>query len=277
MAEPIVRAEKAGYVYPGGIRAVDSVDLEVRAGEFIALLGQNGSGKTTLAKLMNGLLKPTEGRVLVEGRDTRKMSTAECARVVGYVFQNPEHQIFASTLYEEVAFGPRNLGFPEEEVRKRVEEALRIVDLNKPLDSFPHLFSVGEKHRVAIASILAMGPKLIILDEPTTGIDYGRSLQIMRILRRLRDEGKAIILITHDLYFAAEFADRVIILRNGRKVADGKVEEILSDKELLIENGLSPLQVTLLSESLSRYGVPPNLVRTREFIEHFTSILGRQA
>ena len=273
--QPLIEVINASYVYPGGIKAVDNISLSVKPGEFIALLGQNGSGKTTLAKLMNGLFKPTQGTVLIKGKDTRKMTVAECARIVGYVFQNPEHQIFASTIYEEIAFGPRNLGIPEEDIKQRVEEALRLVDLKKPMDAFPHLLSVGEKHRIAIASILAMEPELLILDEPTTGIDFGRSLQIMRLLQRLRDRGKAVIVITHDLYLAAEFAERIIILKDGRKFADGSTKEILSNKSLLVDAGLSPLQVTLLSESMKSYGISENTVRTMEFVEEFLKILKR--
>ena len=273
--QPLVEVINASYMYPGGIKAVDNISLSVKPGEFIALLGQNGSGKTTLAKLMNGLFKPTQGIVLIKGKDTRKMTVAECARIVGYVFQNPEHQIFASTIYEEIAFGPRNLGIPEEDIKQRVEEALRLVDLKKPMDAFPHLLSVGEKHRIAIASILAMEPELLILDEPTTGIDFGRSLQIMRLLQRLRDGGKAVIVITHDLYLAAEFAERIIILKDGRKFADGSTKEILSNKSLLVDAGLSPLQVTLLSESMKSYGISENTVRTMEFVEEFLKILKR--
>ena len=271
--QAIVEVRDVSYVYPGGVKAIDGVSLSIKPGEFIAVLGQNGSGKTTLAKLMNGLLKPTEGTVLIKGRDTRKMTVAECARIVGYVFQNPEHQIFASTIFEEIAFGPRNLGIPEEDVKRRVEESLKFVDLKKPLNAFPHLLSVGEKHRVAIASVLAMEPEFLILDEPTTGIDFGRSLQIMRLLRRLRDRGKTVMVITHDLYLAAEFAERIIILKDGKKFADGSAKEIISDKGLLIDAGLSPLQVTLLSEDLKDYGIPTNTIRTMEFVEEFLDIL----
>ena len=271
--QAIVEIRDVSYVYPGGVKAIDGVSLSIKPGEFIALLGQNGSGKTTLAKLMNGLLKPTEGTVLIKGKDTRKMTVAECARIVGYVFQNPEHQIFASTIFEEIAFGPRNLGIPEEDVKRRVEESLKFVDLKKPLNAFPHLLSVGEKHRVAIASVLAMEPEFLILDEPTTGIDFGRSLQIMRLLQRLRDRGKTVMVITHDLYLAAEFAERIIILKDGKKFADGPAKRIISDKKLLMDAGLSPLQVTLLSEDLKDYGIPTNTIRTMEFVEEFLEAL----
>ena len=271
--QAIVEVRDVSYLYPGGVKAIDGVSLSIKPGEFIALLGQNGSGKTTLAKLMNGLLKPTEGTVLIKGKDTRKMTVAECARIVGYVFQNPEHQIFASTIFEEIAFGPRNLGIPEEDVKRRVEESLKFVDLKKPLNAFPHLLSVGEKHRVAIASVLAMEPEFLILDEPTTGIDFGRSLQIMRLLQRLRDRGKTVMVITHDLYLAAEFAERIIILKDGKKFADGPAKRIISDKKLLMDAGLSPLQVTLLSEDLKDYGIPTNTIRTMEFVEEFLEAL----
>ena len=145
--------------------------------------------------------------------------------------------------------------------------------MKKPLNAFPHLLSVGEKYRVAIASVLAMEPEFLILDEPTTGIDFGRSLQIMRLLQRLRDRGKTVMVITHDLYLAAEFAERIIILKDGKKFADGSAKEIISDKRLLIDAGLSPLQVTLLSEDLKDYGIPTNTIRTMEFVEEFLDIL----
>lgn len=276
VTEPLVEVIDVSYTYPGGIKAINGVSVTIGRGEFIALLGHNGSGKTTLAKLMNGLLRPDKGRVLIKGKDIKNLTVSECASTVGYVFQNPEHQIFASTLYDEIAFGPRNLGLSEEEIERRVKEALRIVDLDKPLEAFPHLFSVGEKHRVAIASVIAMEPEFLILDEPTTGIDFGRSLQLMRILLRYRDSGKSVMIITHDLYLTAEFVDRVIILKNGLKIADGPAKELLADEKLLTEAGLSPLQVTMLANRLKDYGFSRNTIRTMEFVEEFIQVLWRK-
>jgi len=276
MANPLVEVINVSYTYPGGIKAINGITMTVEQGEFIALLGQNGSGKTTLAKLMSGLLKPDEGMVLIKGKDIKDLTVSERASIVGYVFQNPEHQIFASTLYDEIAFGPRNLGLPEEEVKRRVDEALKIVDLDKPLNAFPHLLSVGEKHRVAIASVIAMKPEFLILDEPTTGIDFKRSLQLMRILLKYRENGGSIMMITHDLYLAAEFANRVIILKDGIKIADGPPEKVLVNEELLTEAGLAPLQVTLLADKLRDYGFSKNIIKTMDFVEKFIDVHRRK-
>ncbi len=277
---PIIKVEDVHYWYPNGVYALRGITLEIHKGEFIALLGQNGSGKTTLAKHLNGLLLPKKGRVLVEGVDTREVSPAKLSRIVGYVFQNPEHQIFARTIYEELAFGLRNLGFPEEEIEERVRHALEIVDLNKPLDANPHFLSMGEKHRLAIASVLAMNPKVIILDEPTTGLDYKRNKQLLEIVRRLHHQGRTIILITHDMAFAAEYSTRTIILHEGRILADGPTEEILAKPELLARSSLRPPQITMLAIELHKMGypIPPNVMTVKEMARILVDLLmGPQA
>ncbi|HIQ03920.1 MAG TPA: energy-coupling factor transporter ATPase [Desulfurococcales archaeon] len=274
-SEPIIKVENVYYRYPPNIWALKGVSLNIYKQEFIALLGQNGSGKTTLAKHLNGLLVPTRGRVLVKGIDTRKLSVAKIARIVGYVFQNPEHQIFAKNIYEEIAFGLRNIGVPEEEIEDRVREALEEVDLRKPLDTNPHFLSTGEKHRLAIASVLAMKPEVIILDEPTTGLDYKRIKQLMEIIYNLYKKGHTIILITHDMALAAEYCERAIILHNGRILVDAPAREVFSNIELLAQSSLKPPQITLLSIELNRrgYPIPRDILTVKEMADKITSLL----
>lgn len=264
--EIVVEARDVHYSYQERIRALAGVNFSVSRWEFIGLMGQNGSGKTTLAKHLNGLLKPQLGTVFVDGIDTRKLSVAQTSRKVGYVFQNPEHQIFARTLLEEISFGLRNLGFPKGEIEERATEALRMVDLNKPLNAFPHFLSVGEKHRLAIASVIAMRPQLLILDEPTTGVDYGRAKQIMGILKRLNEQGMAVLVITHDAGLVAEYCQRVAIMREGLIVNDGNADEVLSDENVLLSNSLRPLQVTALARSLGLEVAP---IRVADFVDFY--------
>ncbi len=255
------------FWYGHEVEALRGVNLRVEGGDFIALLGQNGSGKTTLAKHLNGLLKPSSGTVTVSGKDTRKAHVAELSRIVGYVFQNPDHMIFAKTILDEIAFGLRNLGTPENQIQSLVEEAMQSVDLSKPLSEDPHSLSVGERRRLTIASVLAVRPKVLILDEPTTGVDYYRASLLMETVVKLNREGRAIILITHDIALAAEYTQRAVILREGRVIADGDTNEILSDREAMESSNLLPPQVSVLAERLERFGFPKHTVRIGEAVE----------
>lgn len=212
------------HIYEGKKEALRGVSLTF-GNEIVALVGPNGSGKTTLAKHLNGLLKPTKGEVIVDGMDTRKYSVAELARVVGYVFQNPEHMFFEENVFKEVAFGPKNLGLSEKEVEERVKWALREVNLEGYEDRSPYSLSGGEKQRLAIACILAMKPKYLILDEPTTGLDEKNAESVKKIIRNLHREGHGILLITHEMDLVLELAERVVLLYQGQKVFDGDVEE----------------------------------------------------
>ncbi|KUK16847.1 MAG: energy-coupling factor transport system ATP-binding protein [Thermococcaceae archaeon] len=220
----MIEVRNLWHVYEGRKEALKGVSLTF-GNEIIALVGPNGSGKTTLAKHLNGLLKPTKGEVIVDGMDTRKYSVAELARVVGYVFQNPEHMFFEENVFKEVAFGPKNLGLSEKEVEERVKWALREVNLEGYEDRSPYSLSGGEKQRLAIACILAMKPKYLILDEPTTGLDEKNAESVKKIIRNLHREGHGILLITHEMDLVLELAERVVLLYQGQKVFDGDVEE----------------------------------------------------
>jgi energy-coupling factor transport system ATP-binding protein len=242
-----VGIENVSYSYGGGPRVLDSIDLKVGAGEFLAIVGQNGSGKTTLAKHIVGLLQPATGRITIDGKDRSQMRPAETAREVAYVFQNPDHQIFAATVEDEVAFGPRNFGLPADEIKRRCDEALEAVGLQNERQSDPFLLSKGERQRLAVASVLVLRPRMLILDEPTTGLDYREQLRMMALVRDLNRAGIAIVIITHTPWLVAEYARRVVLMRKGAKIFDGGVREFFMQDELLRSSSFRAPEITELS------------------------------
>jgi energy-coupling factor transport system ATP-binding protein len=254
---PLVEVSKLGFSYPNGPRVLDSIDLRIDAGEFLAVVGQNGSGKTTLAKHIVGLLRPDTGRVAIEGRDRATMRTAETAREVAYVFQNPDHQIFAATVEEEVKFGPRNFGFANDEIERRTSEVLAAVGLQSARESDPFLLSKGERQRTAVASVLALHPRLLILDEPTTGLDYREIRAMMALITDLNRAGVAIVIITHTPWLVAEYAQRVVLMRQGRKLYDGPVREFFRRDELLRGSSFRPPEVTQLGRRFGAITLTP--------------------
>ncbi|MGA6970772.1 MAG: ABC transporter ATP-binding protein, partial [Candidatus Binatus sp.] len=239
--------ENVSFSYAGGSRVLDSIELEVGAGEFVAIVGQNGSGKTTLAKQIVGLLQPAAGRVTIDGKDRAQMRPSETARAVAYVFQNPDHQIFAATVEDEVAFGPRNFGLADDEVRRRCDEALEAVGLQNERQSDPFLLSKGERQRLAVASVLVLRPRMLILDEPTTGLDHREQLRMMALVRDLNRTGIAIVIITHTPWLVAEYARRVVLLRKGAKIFDGGVREFFMQDEVLRSSSFRAPEITELS------------------------------
>jgi len=216
-----IRCRELVHVYPDGTRALDGVDLEVRAGERVAIVGQNGSGKSTLVRHWNGLLKPTSGSVEIDGRATGDRRVAELARIVGLAFQNPDRQIFAARVRAEVAFGPRNVGLPAPEVDAAVADALAAVGLDDARDSNPYDLGFSRRKLLGLASILAMRTPVVVLDEPTTGQDARGVARVRDIVVRLGAEGRTVIAISHDLGFVAEAFERVVVMRDGRVVLDG--------------------------------------------------------
>lgn len=235
---------------------IKDVDLNIYEGDFIALLGHNGSGKSTLAKLINGLLVPQEGDVLVDGLNTRSDETIwDIRAVAGMVFQNPDNQLVATVVEDEVAFGPENLGLDPKEIRKRVDDALDIVDMSEFKRHAPHLLSGGQKQRVAIAGILAMSPKYIILDEPTAMLDpSGRKEVIDTLIKLNREQNKTIILITHYMEEAA-LSDRLVIMEDGEIILQGKPRDVFSNVDEIKRLGLDVPQVTDLANELKKDGL----------------------
>ena len=260
-AATLVETHGLSFAYAAGRPVLDAIDLRIAAGEFVAIVGQNGSGKTTLAKQLTGLLKPAAGRILLSGRDRANLAPAESAHEIGYVFQNPDHQIFASTVEEEVAFGPRNFGLDSEEVARRTDEVLHAVNLDHARDRDPFLLSKGERQRLAVASILALRPRLLILDEPTTGLDYREQRRMMALVAELNRTGIAIVIITHTPWLVAEYARRVVLMRKGRVLFDGAVREFFAQGELLRESSFRPPEVTLLAR---RFGL--SALNVAEFV-----------
>jgi cobalt transport protein ATP-binding subunit len=248
--EPLIEVEGLSHRYPNGVVALEGVDLEVRRGEFLAVLGQNGSGKTTLVKHFNGLLGPTEGSVRVEGEETVEQGIRRLGQRVGYVFQNPDHQIFSDTVFEEVAFGPKVRGFEEDEIKERVSEALAAVGLEGREEEDPFGMTKGERQRVAVASVLAVRPEVLILDEPTTGLDYAEQRSMMDLVRRLNEAGSTIIAVTHTMWVVAEYAHRAVVMKDGRVALSGTVREVFAQEEKLREAALRPPHVVSLGNSL---------------------------
>lgn len=244
-----VLVERLGHRYDGGRVALDDVSLTIGDGEFVALVGHNGSGKTTLAKHLMGVLTPTSGRVLLDDRPVTDYPAATLATRIGYVFQDPDHQLFAATAWEEVAFGPRNLGLPPAEVDARVREALAAVDLAAETAD-PFLLDKGSRQRLAVASVLSLRPGVLVLDEPTTGLDFPEQRRMLALLRRLHDGGQTIVIITHTPWVIAEHAQRVVMLRGGRLAYDGAVRPFFADRALVQAAAFEPPEVTRLGWAL---------------------------
>ena len=254
--QPIIRTEALRYTYPGDeFETLHGIDLEIKEGSFVAVLGHNGSGKSTLAKLMNAILLPSSGKVYVDGIDTSdEARLLDVRRTVGMVFQNPDNQIVANVVEDDVAFAPENLGVEPAEIRRRVDEALRTVGMYEYRLHAPHLLSGGQKQRVAIAGVLAMQPRCVVLDEPTAMLDpVGRREVVATVTRLCREKGMTVMLITHHMAECIG-ADRLIVMSEGRIVADGTPREVFSQVELLRSEGLAVPATTELIYELRRGG-----------------------
>jgi energy-coupling factor transport system ATP-binding protein len=246
----LLAVEGIQFTYPTGQRALDDVTLSIGAGEFIALVGQNGSGKTTLAKCLNGLLQPSAGTVSLRGTSLRGLPLQRIAAEVGYVFQNPDQQLFAASVYEETAFALRNFGIAPDAIAERVERALQAVGLADSPDVDPFLLGKGQRQRLAVASILALEPSVLILDEPTTGLDYPEQLRMMALLASLHRGGMTVIVITHSPWIVAEYAARSVVMDEGRAIFDGSLRALFSDEALLTRCHFRQPDVTRLGRRL---------------------------
>ncbi len=256
----IIEIKDVAFQYPdvpeGSGLVLDGVSLSIEQGSFVAILGHNGSGKSTLAKLMNAVYLPNRGTVSVDGMDTAdEEHLLDIRRTVGMVFQNPDNQIVANVVEEDVAFAPENLGVPSEEIRRRVDEALKIVGMSKYARHAPHLLSGGQKQRIAIAGVIAMLPRCIVLDEPTAMLDPIGREDVMRTITRLnREQGTTIVLITHHMDEAAQ-ADRLVVMDQGRIIADGPPKQVFQQVELLKSVGLTVPETVGLLDQLRQGGV----------------------
>jgi energy-coupling factor transporter ATP-binding protein EcfA2 len=272
---PIIEVKDLHHRYPNGCHALRGVSMIIDQGEFVAIIGQNGSGKTTFVKHLNGLLRATTGTVYVNGQDVSKHKVSEMARVVGYCFQNPDHQIFCDTVYEEVAYGPRNLHLSQAEIEERVIEALGAVGMLHLQASMPRDLSKGQRQRLAVASVLSMHPEVLIVDEPTTGQDYRDGVDMLSLVQRLNRAGHTVLFITHDMPMVARFAQRVIVFRDGQLLLDGTTREVFGQADELRTTFLAPPQITSLAQALPEF-FPDTVLSVDEMVDQTLAVLQKQ-
>jgi len=277
----VIDVRNLHFVYPGGVEALRGIDLKIREGEFVAIIGQNGAGKSTLVKTMTGVLKPYpkpkkikpdtsygEGEVIVMGMNTLDVTVGEMSRYIGLVLQNPDHQLFSTTVYDEIAFGPKNHGLKKEEIDERVKYACELIGIpDEFLDKHPLSLSWGDRQKVAIAAILSMKPKILILDEPTTGEDYLGRHQVVSMAKKLNEEiNETIIMISHDIDLVAEYADRTIVMGLGKILLDDVTSEVFTHMDVLNQTYLNPPQISMLAQRLSDIGFPPTILTIKDFM-----------
>jgi len=251
------------FSYPAGVQALRGISLTIDSGEQVAIVGQNGAGKTTLVKHLNGLLQPTSGCVRIGEWDTQAQSVAKLARRVGYVFQNPDEQLFSKNVGTEVAFGPKNLGYTGGQVQALVKDALGLTELSHKTETNPYDLSPTWRKMVALASVIAMDTDVVIFDEPTTGQDAANIARIANVIKTLRERGKTVITITHDIDFCAENFERVITMSQGQVLLDGKANDVLGQAEILATTYVEPPQLTRLGK---RLGFKETVRNEQEFL-----------
>ena len=264
---PIIRVEDVSYTYPSGVQALNGVSLTIHKGEFVAIMGENGAGKTTLVKHFNGLLRPQKGRIMVDDVDVSQVSVASLARKVGLVFQNPDDQLFSENVESEISFALNNFGFEKEVVEKRVDWALNLLNLEQYRKSSPFILSGGERKRVALASVLAWDPEIVVLDEPTIGQDYAQKEKLRHFLMQLRTQGKTTIIVTHDVEFVAECKPRIVLMADGGIIADGSTKEIMTNAEAMERASVSPPEITKIFSRLSHHGLPGDVLGVDEAVD----------
>jgi energy-coupling factor transport system ATP-binding protein len=268
----MIKMNNVHFTYPNGVEALKGVSLKVQDGEFLAIMGQNGAGKTTLVKHINGLFKPLNGTVVVDDLETTKVSVATLARKVGFVFQNPDHQLFSETVEEEISFALRNFGYDEPTINERVTWALNLLDLTEYRKVSPFMLSGGERKRVALASVLAWDPKIVILDEPTIGQDNQQKDRLRQFIMQLNRQGKTVIIVTHDIEFVADCKPRVVLMAQGEILAQGEAEKILTNYDLVNQASVVLPQIAQLFKNLKDKGVPTEVI---DVYEAAKIILGR--
>ena len=251
MEKILIEIEGLKYGYEKNSSVLKNINIRIAKGEIIAFTGKNGSGKTTLAKHFNGLLKPSRGKVLVNDKNTATRTVSELAQTVGYVFQNPDHQIFNDTVFEEVAFGPKNLGITGGHLKEVALSSLEAVGLKEYANVYPYRLSKGQRQRLALASVIAMKSEIMVLDEPTTGLDFREGLEIMELLKKLNRKGHTIIFITHDMGLVADYAKRMIVVSEGEIIADDTPRRIFNMDDVIEKAHLKIPAVTDLARRLN--------------------------
>jgi len=273
--DEILTIRNLSFEYPSKppVKALENINFSVKKGEFVAIVGKNGSGKTTLMKCLVGLLKPTEGEVLYRGENILDFPAVERVRRISLVLQNPDHQLFSMSVEAEIKFGLKNLGYSVDEMERRLNFVLGLVGLEGQRDTHPFQLSFGDKKKLAVASIVAIDPEILILDEPTTGQDYKGRREICDLALELNKAGKTVLMVTHDMDLVARYARRMIIMNDGRVIFDGSVRDGFRHVDLLKEAGLTPPKITQFAQNLDKYGVPPDVLSVDEMVR-IVSIVG---
>ncbi|MBQ3104094.1 MAG: ATP-binding cassette domain-containing protein [Oscillospiraceae bacterium] len=249
----VLKIDNLSYAYKAGSFALENVNIEIYENDFVAIIGQNGAGKSTLLKNITGLLRPTEGAIYVNGKDNKDMTIADISKEIGFVLQNPDRQLFADNVYEEVAYGLRNAGMKEEDIKVRVEETLQAVGLADKKEDYPPALSKGDRAKVVIACVIAMQPGIIILDEPTSGQDFKGCYQIMDIAKAMHKLGHTIIFVTHHMPLVTEYADRTIVMARKKVLMDGYSHDVFNHPEELATTNIKPPQITQFGSMLSEF------------------------
>ena len=264
--EPLLIVDGISFAYSDGTQALSGVDLVINEGEFVAIVGPNGSGKTTLCKHFNGLLLPSSGSVNVGGMDTQNASISDIASKVGYAFQNPDHQLSRFTVEEEMGFGPKHLGLDEEEIARRTNRWIKFFGFDDLRDENPFFLSKAQRMNLAVAGTLAMEPSMIVVDEPTTGMDRRQMHEVLGMLKHLNELGTTVVIITHEVWLVAEFARRIVLMSKGKKIADGPVEQVLSQLDILKEGSIELTQIAQLCQKLAIHDIELNTYTVEDFV-----------
>jgi energy-coupling factor transport system ATP-binding protein len=264
VSNPIIDVQDLRFSYPDGTEALRDVSVKIPDGDYVGFIGRNGSGKTTLVKTLNGLLKPTSGQVRVNGEDVSGKSVGQLARLVGYNFQNPDDQIFARTVREELEFAPQNLGVTPEEISRSVEQVARDLELTPYLGLNPFSLSQGLRRRVAFGSTLTLNPRVLVVDEPTTGQDYSRAKVVMELCKKINEEGKTIIIISHNMDLIAEYCKYVYVMKDGGLLMEGTPKSVFSQPDLLMQTSIVPPQITRVFQQIKGRDLPDDVLTMDE-------------
>lgn len=262
-----ISVNSLSFTYPSGVLALRNVSIKIAVGESVAIIGQNGAGKTTLVKHFNGLLKPSSGMVRVGDWDTRDYSVAKLAAIVGYVFQNPDDQLFQSTVWSEIIFGPKNMGKTAGQIKELADAALHAVGLSASAEKHPYDLFASQRKMVALAAVLAMDTPVVILDEPTTGQDFSGTQRVGQIVEDLKQQQKTVITITHDIDFCAEHFERVVVMAQGDILMDRDARTVLSETDTLAQTFVEPPQLMRLAE---RLGIENKPLNAEEFVTYWS-------
>jgi energy-coupling factor transport system ATP-binding protein len=266
--QPAIEVQNVSFSYPGGVKALNDLSLTIFHGDFVAIMGENGAGKTTLVKHFNGLLRPNIGSVFFNGNNVKESSVASLSKNIGLVFQNPDDQLFEENVENELAFALKNFGFNEKVITQRIDWALNLLGLEEYRSTSPFILSGGERKRVALASVLAWDPSILVLDEPTVGQDYGQKERLRHFLIHLRAQGKTVVIVTHDVEFVAECQPRIVLMSQGKVVADGSAKQIMTSVNDLRKCSVAQPEITRLFGKLHRHGFPKDVLEVNEAFDY---------